>query len=425
MINKLLHTPDGVRDLFGEECRRRRLLKERLHNAIASFGYTDIETPTFEFFDVFGKDVGTIPSSELYKFFDREGNTLALRPDFTPSMARAASRYFADDREPIRLCYQGSAFINHSSYRGRLKESTQIGAELMQDPSAEADAELIAMVITALKQSGLDEFQVSLGNVRFFEGLAEAAGLDEETALELRSLIRNKNGFGVRDLFHTRQKSGLMRNADNSGMNSAFHKNEEQLIHAFSEIPFLFGGAEVLDKANLLVEGIPQAMEAVGRLRTVLSILEEYELTRYVSIDLGMMSNYMYYTGIVFRAYTYGVGEAVVKGGRYDALLKHFGKDMPAVGFVIVVDQLQSALERQNCLADPGSPRTCVIYTREKRRDAIRLASKLRAEGKVVAIRLCEDLSEEINYIKEEYAGDPSWQLNKAGEDIIVYSCER
>ena len=120
-MKQILHTPEGVRDIYNEECRKKRKLQEMLHSVMHRYGYRDIETPTFEFFDVFSKEVGTVPSRELYKFFDKEGNTLVLRPDFTPSIARAASKYFLEEDMPIRLCYMGNTFINNASFQGRLK----------------------------------------------------------------------------------------------------------------------------------------------------------------------------------------------------------------------------------------------------------------------------------------------------------------
>ena len=113
MNQKILHTPEGVRDLISRECEHKRSVEDRIAAVFDRYGCSSIETPTFEFFDVFSSAVGTTPSRELYKFFDREGNTLVLRPDFTPSIARAASRYFADETEPIRLCYRGNTFVNH------------------------------------------------------------------------------------------------------------------------------------------------------------------------------------------------------------------------------------------------------------------------------------------------------------------------
>ena len=109
-MDRLIHTPEGVRDVYNQECTKKLYLENQIEQVFHAFGYQDIETPTFEFFDVFGREVGTTPSRELYKFFDRDGNTLVLRPDFTPSIARAASMYFMEETMPIRLCYRGSSF---------------------------------------------------------------------------------------------------------------------------------------------------------------------------------------------------------------------------------------------------------------------------------------------------------------------------
>ena len=193
MKNQLLHTPEGVRDIYSEECEKKLELQRRLHRVLGTYGYHSIQTPTFEFFDIFGKEIGTTPSKELYKFFDREGNTLVLRPDITPSIARCAAKYFVDEDMPIRLCYMGNTLINNNSYQGRLKECTQLGAELIGDDSVDGDAEMISMTIESLKECGLKEFQISVGHVDFFQGLMEAAGFDEEEELVIRELIANKN----------------------------------------------------------------------------------------------------------------------------------------------------------------------------------------------------------------------------------------
>ena len=110
---------------------------------------------------MFSKEIGTTPSRELYKFFDREGDTIALRPDFTPGVARCTAKYYMDETKPLRFRYEGSAFINNSSLQGRLKEMRQTGAELMNDASVYADAEMIAMLVQALRSTGLSEFLIS------------------------------------------------------------------------------------------------------------------------------------------------------------------------------------------------------------------------------------------------------------------------
>ena len=155
MNNQKLHTPDGVRDIYNGECRRKLALQERLHDVLLTYGYQDIQTPTFEFFNIFSQEIGTTPSRDLYKFFDKEGNTLVLRPDFTPSVARSASVRYTKEDMPVKLCYMGSTFINSSDYQGRLKEITQCGAELIGDASAAAVAEVLAMAVSSILAGGL------------------------------------------------------------------------------------------------------------------------------------------------------------------------------------------------------------------------------------------------------------------------------
>ena len=167
---------------------------------LRSYGFEDIETPIIEYFDVFSKEVGTTSSRDLYKFFDRIGDTLVLRPDFTPSIARAVSMYFGENNLPKRLCYQGKTFENRHSYQGRLNESTQIGVEYLGDDSVEADSELLALAVEAMRTAGLKDFQISIGEVNFFKALVDEAGMDEQTELALRKCISNKNMFGAEEI---------------------------------------------------------------------------------------------------------------------------------------------------------------------------------------------------------------------------------
>lgn len=134
MSQRLLHTPEGVRDLYGTEYARKQQVELRLKESLRLWGYRDIQTPTFEFFDIFSREIGTTPSKELYKFFDKEGNTLVLRPDFTPSIARCAAKYFCEEQAPLRFSYLGNSFTNTSNLQGKLKEVTQMGAERSMTP---------------------------------------------------------------------------------------------------------------------------------------------------------------------------------------------------------------------------------------------------------------------------------------------------
>jgi ATP phosphoribosyltransferase regulatory subunit len=154
MQDKLLQTPDGVRDTYGIECKKKRKITHKLHHVMESYSYHDIETPTFEFFDIFNRDKGSAPSNEMYKFFDRDNNTLVLRPDITPSIARCVAKYYKDEELPVRLCYTGNTYTNTRKLQGKLKEVTQIGAELINDDSSAADAEIIATVVDCFQELG-------------------------------------------------------------------------------------------------------------------------------------------------------------------------------------------------------------------------------------------------------------------------------
>lgn len=366
MSKSLIHTPEGVRDIYGKEIVRKYSVEKKLHHTLNAFGYQDIQTPTFEFFDVFGNEIGTTASRELYKFFDKDGETLVLRPDFTPSMARCAAKYFKEETLPIRLSYLGNTFINNSNLQGKLKEVTQLGAELIQDSSVAADAEMIAMIVEALKAAGLEEFQISVGHVEYFRGICSQAGMDDHTEAELRDFISNKNYFGAQELL---ERKGIRK----------------YYISKILKVYDLFGGESILTEAKALVTN-ERSLQAIERLEELYQALCSYQAEKYVSFDLGLLSNYNYYTGIVFKAYTYGVGDAVVKGGRYDKLLGFFGKNAPAIGFVIVVDDLLEALSRQKRKPVLSAEGTLIVYEKGRFDDALKAAREIRQSDKAAEL---------------------------------------
>lgn len=380
-MEQKLHTPEGVRDIYNKECETKLTLQKKLNTVLHLYGYHDIQTPTFEYYDVFREEIGSTSTQELYKFFDREGNILALRPDITPSVARAAATLFESEEFPIRLCYAGNTFINHSSYQGRLKENTQLGAELIGLDTIEADAELIAMVVDGLKKVGLTEFQVNIGHVDFIQSLMNAADLNEEETKEIRELITNRNYFGIDELLDGRRV-------------------KEAVKEAFHILPELAGGEEVLEKALLAAPDLTARL-AVTRLQHIYHLLKLYGAEEHVTFDLSMIGSYGYYTGIIFRAYTYGTGDAVVRGGRYDHLLEKFGKSTPSIGFAIILDELMSALSRQRISVDTIH-QNLIVYTEATEEEAISLACSFRNKGRCIELLKREIEEEREPY--EEYA---------------------
>lgn len=401
-MEKLLHTPEGVRDIYNVECGKKLALENRLKKTLHLFGYHDIQTPTFEYFDVFRKEIGTIPSKDLYKFFDKEGNTLVLRPDITPSIARVAATLFGEEDLPIRLCYTGNTFINHSNNQGRLREVTQMGAELIGDDSVEADAEMLAMVMESMQAIGLKEFQLSVGHLGFFQSLIEDAALDEEARERVVELINNRNYFGVEEY-----------------LDSIMVKRSSK--EAFAALGNLVGGVEVLAKAKNIAPNSSGIM-AVKRLEKIYDILALYGVEKFVTFDLSMTGNYGYYTGIIFRGYTFGTGDAVVKGGRYDHLLEKFGKTSASIGFAIVIDELMNALIRQKIRIVYTRKNAIILYDESCARDAIRLAKDFRAKAKnteLIKKSPEKGLEDYIRFGKEYYAGSLVY-IKKRGEITMV-----
>ena len=323
-MNNLLHTPDGVRDIYDKDY----LLKFKTENMISEVfheaGYKDIKTPTLEYYDVFGDEVGTTPRNNLFKFDDRNGDTVVLRPDFTPSIARCAAKYFMENDETLRFTYKGDTFSQTASLQGKLVETTQMGVELIGENEVWADAEVLNLSIKALLATGLNHFNVTIGNIEYFKGLCEELGFDEKTELALRDLITNKNFFGARKYLED-------------------IKAEETVIEKICKLDMLIGGKNVLNEAEKLTTN-PRSKAAISHLRELSLMLEKKGYGEYIYFDLSMLNKYMYYTGVVFKAYTYGVGDCILKGGRYDNLLGKFGKEAPAIGFVIMIDDLISAL---------------------------------------------------------------------------------
>lgn len=358
----LLFTPEGVRDIYGKECREFNSVCRMIQNEMWLYGFHDIKTPSFEFFDIFDQKRGTVGSKEMFKFFDQHNNTLVLRPDHTPQIARCVSRYYADEDMQLRLCYTGSSFIHRSGYQGKLSEMTQIGAEIIGDASSDADGEMISLAIECMKKSGLTDFKVDIGHAGILRGLVREAGLTKDEALRLREFIENKNSHAVSELL-------------------ADHKLSSGLREVLIKLPEIFADD---DSLGFIKERVTDELTLSGieRLQTIKDILSGFNLLSYVNFDPGMLGKMDYYTGVIFKAFTYGTGEAILSGGRYDSLMEQFGKVAPAVGVVFMIDALMDALHTERVDVSIPEGDVLILYRSANRKHAIELASGLRAKGK-------------------------------------------
>ncbi len=379
-----LHTPEGVQDILEKDCNFKRQIEEQVGNVFQSYGYYEIQPPSFEFYDVFASESGLIKQETMFKFFDHQGRILVLRPDITTPIARILATKYQELSVPKRLCYIGNAFRYDEPYQGaKLREFTQAGLELIGVNTPEADAEVIAVTIHALLSTGLTDFQIEIGQISFFKGLMNQTGLDESDVEQMRLLIDHKDSLGIEELVQS-------------------YALEDQLKEVILSLPSLFGGIEVIDKIEKITIN-EQSLDALNNLRRVYEILVDYGLEKYISIDLGMVQSMHYYTGVIFKGFTHGLGFPICSGGRYDCLIKEFGKDLSAMGVAIGINRLMSALDRQQFDFALWKVDSVIYYMEAGRKRAFEIADALRKQGLIIQMYLGNAAYEQIvEYAKEK-----------------------
>jgi|AGTN01.2.fsa_nt_gi ATP phosphoribosyltransferase, regulatory subunit len=359
----LRQVPDGVEDCLPEECCIKRNIESALRAAFIASGFDEMETPTYEFYDAFQSGVGAYLQESMIKFMDAKGRILVLRPDITVPIARAAATRM-DLKSAKRLFYIQNSFAAAQPAVGRAGEFTQAGVELIGDERCSADAEIIALAIKSLKVCGLKSFTADIGQVAYFKALIAGMGLEEAQADTLRHAVDSK------DLMAVEAAADALK----------LGKEAKAQIMA---LPSLFGGCEVFDKAISLT-GNRDCAAAVENLRSVYGLLCEYGLGNYISVDFGMLHDIAYYSGIIFRGITPGIGFPVVSGGRYDELLSKFGRPAPATGFALGIKRVMIAMERQGLLGGYYDTAAVVSGDGQSCGKAYAYAEALRAEGKRV-----------------------------------------
>lgn len=355
------HTPDGVQDILPDDCYAKRQLEAKLRDLFWQRGYLELETPGIEFYDVYASGSGLAPQEGLFKFFDQQGRILCLRYDGTVPVARVAATLYRDSQLPLRFSYVNSMYRYNEFGGGRQREFTQAGVELMGSQSPAADAEIIAMAIESAQAIGIKDLQVSIGQVNFFKGLVAEWGLDAEIAEKLPRLIDAKDMVAIEEL------------ADRIGLAGSAR---EVLL----QMPSLYGTYEVIDQLEALVENA-LSREALANLRAVLEHLDAAGLLAYVSLDLGQLQSLNYYSGVIFKGFTYGLGFPLFSGGRYDQLVGNFGRDLSATGFSIGLNFALQALRRQGYHL-PGRPAVDFLgYHPSRQREALARARDMRQNG--------------------------------------------
>ncbi|MCX7923689.1 MAG: ATP phosphoribosyltransferase regulatory subunit [Clostridia bacterium] len=371
-----IYTPEGVQDILFEDCFMKRNLEAKIRGLFRSYGYYEIETPTVEFYDAFAAESDLIPQETMFKFFDQQGRILVLRPDITIPVARVAATKYKDREYPLKSFYIGNTFKYNELGGGKQKEFTQAGVEVMCVSAPEADAEVIATAINAVKATGIESFQIDIGQVEFFKGLMEETGLSAQDIEQMRVLIDSKDYLGIEELVKS-------------------HNIADNLKELILSLPRLFGSIDVIEKVKKMTSN-ERSLAALENLKQILEILEDYGLSKYVSIDLGMVQSLNYYTGIIFRGFTYGIGFPILSGGRYDKLVEKFGKNCPATGFSLGINMIMMALDRQKIAVEKQGVDSLICYKREGRKTAFEVCQELREQGLVVEMDITMGSLEDV-----------------------------
>ena len=345
-----ISTPEGTRDLLFAPARRLRAVEQRVRQSLEDRGYSEVITPAIEYYDVFAQANPAVGQENMLKIIDRAGRICVVRPDNTTPIARIAATRLEGAELPVRLYYSQKVFRSIAEGHGHKSEFLQVGAELIGSDGLEADLDILTAAFSALEQAEAGSFRIELGHAEIYKALIEALGVDEQTAEDIRRLIENKSFAALGDALAPYQGSAAYQ--------------------ALCAMPQLFGGVEVLDQVEHMT-GNMRVLAAVAYLRRVYTALEQAGFGESVIIDLGLVHEMDYYTGIMFRGYLGGAGAAILAGGRYNALCAKFGRDLPAAGFGIDVERI----------AETGSE-----ADNRQVRDTIRIAlTKGRLEKKTLA----------------------------------------
>ncbi|MFC5711290.1 ATP phosphoribosyltransferase regulatory subunit [Thalassorhabdus alkalitolerans] len=388
----MFEKPLGMRDTLPAFYETKRNISKKVEAETERWGYRPIETPTLEYYDTVG-DASAILDQQLFKLLDQQGNTLVLRPDMTAPIARVAGSSLKDQPFPLRLSYQTHLFRAQQREGGRPAEFEQMGVELVGDGTASADGEVIALMIAALKEAGLENFQVAVGHIGYVNALLLDVVGSEERAGVLRRYLYEKNYVGYRHHVKSLPLSSI---------------DEKRLLGLLK----LRGGYSKIEEAKEIVYN-GEASKALEDLEQLWEVLEGYGVTEHLKFDLNLVMHMSYYTGVVFEGYGSKLGFPLSSGGRYDELVQKFNRPAQATGFGIRLDLLVEALGK----TEEEPKQTCIIFSKERRREAIEKARHLRNEGKQVVLQDLQGV-ESVDQLSETFEDVIYFIGKKKGEGV-------
>lgn len=368
MVNKRKFIPEGVEDINAIDYEKKECIQKKINKVFKSYGYKQIRTPTFEYYDLFSEIESAINRDDMYKLIDSGGKILVLRPDVTIPVARMAATKYHDIDSYLKFMYFTSVFRSSDFRAGEKREFVQAGIEYIGNSNPEADAEVIVTAIKSLSNLGFDQIHIDIGQTDYFKGIMSELDITYEQKNGIRELIENKNFADLGNYLD-------ILNIDQS------YKN------LLLEVPYLYGDfEEIANKAK--ERAINSTMKkAVDKLVEIYEIISDYGLQNYLFVDLGLINHLDYYSGMIFKGYIDNIGVPVLSGGRYNDLFEKFGKSFPATGFGMNVDEILKAANQYNLLSGCQTQKDyLILYDKDKRKWAIEKSMSLREQGYIVEI---------------------------------------
>lgn len=353
-----ISVPDGTRDILFGEAELYDRLGRSLSEVFERAGCRRIMTPAIEYYDVFDKSGQSLDEESMYKLTDLNGRLIVLRADSTTPAARVAATRLRGEVLPQKLYYCQSVYRVNSGYSGRRSEIFQSGVEMIGAPGVKGDLCCLTAALDALSSLGVP-FKMEIGHVGFFNSLAEELEVGPDDIKRIRAYVDSKNAVSL----------NVMNRLESPGSRKKFDK--------IRRLPLLYGGGEVFAEAEALAGDNPGAEDALAYVKRLYGELTSAGWGEHILVDMGMVHKIDYYTGVLFAGYIEGAGEPVLRGGRYDNLIKNFGAELPATGFAVNLSAVADTLSKRSAESGEGERSGCLIHYGE---GDFAAAEKLRRE---------------------------------------------
>ncbi|MBN1299345.1 MAG: ATP phosphoribosyltransferase regulatory subunit [Actinobacteria bacterium] len=397
----ILKLPFGFRDIFPVEAGERKDIEDAIRHEFVFWGYGELKTPIVELTENISSGTGKKWKDRLISFFDIDGNLISMRADMTIPVARLSGMRLKRGQLPAKFYYFANSFRQSPAQKGQKRVLNQAGLEYIGAGTAQADAEVLIILINILKKLGIKDFKISLGHIKFIDAVCEWFGLDSSQSNSVRENLINKNLVYLREFLMEKdiKKAGIFLNIIRP------FKNFEQVLEY---------GKKINEK---------KADDSLKYLSGICSLLKELELDNYLSIDLSVLRDFDYYSGLIFEIYCPGVAELLGSGGRYDGLIKKFGLDVPATGFALDMDLLHKSLDNSSNVFKKSIKRIILEGRSGSFTDIIRLSDRLRESGNIVELHF--DTSREISHIPGVHKADYIYRADFEKGKVVVTDLQK